>query len=400
MVLLNEIKIKTIIISAIIFLFITISFNIFSFFIDLSSENVNSLVSLNVMLNLISIIILFFCLDRTIKPFKVFIEHMDQLCAFDLREGPVCAWLINNPERNDEFGQLGRKLKSFREPIHELIAVLVKESIQQISSHQFDISEIISKNTVNVKRESLEVESLSKAATEVAVTALAVAKNAQQAKSSTSSALSVVNESMETLRRSENIANKMNTSVIESVDIVNKLKEHSENISSVIDVISSISDQTNLLALNAAIEAARAGEKGRGFAVVADEVRALAAKTQKATSDIKGSIAELQVLSQSANDFMTQNVGLVKDSMEIGRDLTAAFEDISIKVSETSDINNLVSIAAGEQSSVTKEISNKLEIIKAVSLDNIESSNKIGQVNDEITNLTKSLTNQTSAFRF
>ncbi len=400
MLLLNEIKIKTIIISAITFSFITISFNIFSFFIDLSSENINSLVSLNVILNLISIIVLFFCLDRTIKPFKTFSEHMDQLCTFDLREGPVCAWLINNPERNDEFGQLGRKLKAFREPIHDLISVLVKESIQQISTHQFDISEIISKNTVNVKRESLEVESLSKAATEVAVTALAVAKNAQQAKSSTSSALSVVNESMETLRRSESIANKMNTSVIESVDIVNKLKEHSENISSVIDVISSISDQTNLLALNAAIEAARAGEKGRGFAVVADEVRALAAKTQKATSDIKGSIAELQVLSQSANDFMTQNVGLVKDSMEIGRDLTAAFEDISIKVSETSDINNLVSIAAGEQSSVTKEISNKLEIIKAVSLENIDSSNKIGQVNDEITNLTNSLKNQTSSFRF
>lgn len=395
---LNKLNIKTIMITAIVFSILTMLFDVLAFLTPFFSDHTFLFVGINLFSNLVIMIILLFCLKRIILPLKIFAAHMDQLCSFDLRAGPVCAWLIENPDREDEFGQMARKLKAFREPIHALIHELATESIIKLSTHQSQISEIILKNSENVHREFSEVKSLSSAATELAKTALDVARNAQQAESATSSALSVVNSSMETLRRSETIANKMNQSVIESVDIVNKLKEHSENISSVIDVISSISDQTNLLALNAAIEAARAGEKGRGFAVVADEVRALAAKTQKATSDIKGNIAELQVLSQSANDFMSQNVGLVKDSMDIGIELTAAFKDISVKVSETSDINNMVSIAAGEQSSVTKEISNRLEIINEISLENIEASNKTGKVNEEITLLTSKLKKQTSEF--
>jgi methyl-accepting chemotaxis protein len=79
-------------------------------------------------------------------------------------------------------------------------------------------------------------------------------------------------------------ANETNT-------IVSGLAQAAQKIGDVVKLINNIAEQTNLLALNATIEAARAGEAGRGFAVVASEVKSLATQTSKATDEISGQIA-------------------------------------------------------------------------------------------------------------
>lgn len=75
---------------------------------------------------------------------------------------------------------------------------------------------------------------------------------------------------------------------------VDNLRGSSNQIGNVVNLIANVARQTNLLALNATIEAARAGAAGRGFAVVAAEVKALSLQTQRATEEIKKSIASLQ----------------------------------------------------------------------------------------------------------
>jgi methyl-accepting chemotaxis protein len=79
-----------------------------------------------------------------------------------------------------------------------------------------------------------------------------------------------------------------------------QLSSHAEAIASIVELIRNIAGQTNLLALNATIEAARAGDSGRGFAIVAQEVKSLASQTARATDEIAGKIAAIQVATRNA----------------------------------------------------------------------------------------------------
>lgn len=70
--------------------------------------------------------------------------------------------------------------------------------------------------------------------------------------------------------------------------------EHSKQIGEVVKLIEGISNQTNLLGLNAAIEAARSGEAGKGFGVVADEIRKLSLHTKEAVGTISQSLNKIR----------------------------------------------------------------------------------------------------------
>ena len=79
-----------------------------------------------------------------------------------------------------------------------------------------------------------------------------------------------------------------------------RLAASAARVTEIVGLIAGISNQTSLLALNATIEAARAGENGRGFAVVANEVKSLSQRTNAATRDIAGQIAEIEAATKAA----------------------------------------------------------------------------------------------------
>ncbi|TDL91947.1 methyl-accepting chemotaxis protein [Vibrio vulnificus] len=82
------------------------------------------------------------------------------------------------------------------------------------------------------------------------------------------------------------------------------------SITEFVKLVQGMADQTNLLSLNSAIEAARAGEHGNGFAVVSNEVRKLAEQTKK-------SIAEIDAIVQSSNEYMKDVVDSVLKVKEV-----------------------------------------------------------------------------------
>jgi methyl-accepting chemotaxis protein len=106
-------------------------------------------------------------------------------------------------------------------------------------------------------------------------------------------------------------------------------------VTEIVGLIAGISNQTSLLALNATIEAARAGENGRGFAVVANEVKSLSQRTNAATRDIAGQIAEIESATRAAE-------GTMKDVREI--------------IGRISEIAAAVAQSSGQQVEAIQEI--------------------------------------------
>ncbi|MUL13849.1 methyl-accepting chemotaxis protein [Aliivibrio fischeri] len=297
---------------------------------------------------------------------------------------------INIPRSNNELDTIVSSLCL----LEQRVSSVVKSSenlMGKLIQNQAQISEDIHISYDNAQKEIAEIEQVATAATELAATASDVAKNAVEGENSTNSTMEVIADSSVTLERSLHITQQVHGSTTESAAVVEQLREYSENISSVVDVINNISEQTNLLALNAAIEAARAGDQGRGFAVVADEVRALAAKTQQSTVDIQGIIVKLQLQSQQASDFMTQNSSLVDESKLISEQIAEAFKTIKERVTTISDINTMVATASEEQLSVTQDMSERLEDVNNIVQQNLSSVQQTTFANDDISKLVAQL---------
>ncbi len=142
-------------------------------------------------------------------------------------------------------------------------------------------------------------------------------------------------ETTEHIEQGENILNRTNADILESVKAMDNLTKTTEElkrkisgIDHVLNVILEITEQTNLLALNAAIEAARAGEVGRGFAVVADEVRKLAEKTSKSASEIREVTISVMDEMDNTSKVVSNAKAIVEDSAEGASGVLKTFHKI------------------------------------------------------------------------
>ncbi|EHU9444379.1 methyl-accepting chemotaxis protein [Vibrio vulnificus] len=324
--------------------------------------------------------------SKELKSLPIIVDYIKSLSNGDFNKSIS----VKDKKSNNELDYIVDSLDNLYLSLCQ-IASKSGELSHELSGFQEDISRVIQDSMKNAEEEFRDIEQVAAAANELSSTASEVAQSAFNAENSTKSSLSVVENSSLILSKYASITEVITGSFKETSQIVNELRNHSDKISTVVDVINNISEQTNLLALNAAIEAARAGEQGRGFAVVADEVRSLAAKTQQSTVDIQAIISNLQTQSKSADDHMLKNAQMMDESREIAEELKVAFEDISQKVKEISDMNTIVATASEEQSSVTVEISQRIDAINSTVNSNLKNLAKTGDINSNISDVTKEL---------
>ena len=297
---------------------------------------------------------------------------------------------INEVQRADEIGSMGRAVLVFRENGIErkkLEAIQaeadkkrrIRMETQEKYIREFDEAVVSVMAEVGVAVQQLHSASnvLRSSADVAATQSIAVSSGTEEASSNVqlvataATELSAsINEISSQVTETSNMAQSATERARHTNENIQGLNDAALKIGEVIGLISDIAGQTNLLALNATIEAARAGDAGKGFAVVASEVKNLANQTGKATEDITNQITGIQQATSLAVDAIDEIVRMISDISERAAAVAAAVEEQTVATGEISQ--NVEQAAAG-----TEEISAAMQGVSGAVADTNVAANDV-----------------------
>lgn len=297
----------------------------------------------------------------------------------------------------DEIAQMSQALNQLLDMFQTLVSQ-VNSASAVLDGTVERLSEQSERANEGAHSQLRESELVATAATEMGQTVGEIASNTENAAEHAQLTFDDANKGREEVNHSVEQIQSLATKLNHASGEVNELAEQSKTIGDVLGVIRGIAEQTNLLALNAAIEAARAGEMGRGFAVVADEVRSLATRTQESTEEISSIIGALQNKTHSITDLMAD---CQQSGQEGAEQVTTVGKVLSRIVDEMSGIlqlNTEIAAATDQQSQVSHEVSEKVQLIRDIAQSTSTASEQNVAAAREVSEQSHQLRHQVSEF--
>ncbi len=299
-----------------------------------------------------------------VRPLAEVTDHAGRVAAGDLSVNP-------EPVFHDEPAELQRKMNAMARSLTDL-----------------------------VRRVSQNSESISTAATEVAVgnqdlssRTEQAASNLQETAASMAQLSQTVNQNAEAARTASQLASSASSVARQGGDVVgqvvrtmNDITASSRKITEIIGVIDGIAFQTNILALNASVEAARAGEQGRGFAVVAGEVRNLAQRSAEAAKEIKTLIGSSSERVQTGSQLV-ERAGITMN-------------EIVASVQRVTDMIGEITASTTEQASGITQVNQAVGVLDQMTQQNAALVEQSAAAAESLQSQARDLAQAVGVFRF
>ena len=264
----------------------------------------------------------------------------------------------------DELSDVGKAFNSLIGSFEKAIKSVRQES-EAMSLTIGDVSRAMDESLKLSVNQQVSTDSISVSVEEMSATIDDVNRMAHSTSEAVTRAHDISIESEQRAETSTNIMRRLIEELGSTAELVHNLNNEAANINGILGVIQAVSEQTNLLALNAAIEAARAGEMGRGFAVVADEVRNLAARTRQSTEEIHLQIESLLEGADKAANNMAALQENGNHAIQSVLENSKAFSVLKEELDSITQMASQIAVAAEEQSSVSREMSQRVHGISS-----------------------------------
>ncbi|PKG40141.1 methyl-accepting chemotaxis protein [Psychromonas sp. Urea-02u-13] len=262
-----------------------------------------------------------------------------------------------------EFTAVSARSQLLQNYLKELTTALQEQSQQALNA-----SAALQKRTLQAKESSQQqrqqTEQVSVAISQLSNSFNQVTKNAADTCQQTDKAVKLVTRADKALAIEAEKTKLLSDNILSLSKLVKQLSADTHSINNVLDVINNLSKQTNLLALNAAIEAARAGDQGRGFAVVADEVRALAIRTSDSTSEIQAIINQLVNTAKQTNDYVLQQSEVAIDCAQHSLTVQQELKSVALIIDNIYTYNTSIASATEEQAMTITDVANNTKMIE------------------------------------
>jgi len=312
----------------------------------------------------------------------------------------IAAGDLSKPIVVDSQDELGGLAKASDEMRNALIVVMrtfadASESLVALSA---ELSTSTREQSAGMSEQAAAVAETQATVEEISSSASQVSKRAEEVVVSAGASVSASQRGSQALERAVDAMSSIREQVQSIASTILDLSQKTQQIGSIIATVNDISEQSNLLALNASIEAARAGEQGRAFAVVAGEVRNLAERSQRATSQVRTILGDIQQTTNTAVMVTEEGSKRVERGIELVSSAGEVIFQLSSTIEEAARIAEQIAASTGQQAAGVKQISASMGDITRFSDQSVKAIQQIDTSASQLASLSENFRQKVSRY--
>ncbi len=367
----------------------------------LSSLNVvaSRTLLISIILVLILSIIAYFFTGTITSSIKRITRLINKTAELDFSEDTSFTLLS---ARQDETGEMSRSIERMREVLKSMI-LQISETSGKLTSSSDQLDRIAYSVNDHATDNSATTEELSAGMQETSSTTEQIHSSIEQMELKSEDITTKVQLGAElstnlmqraaALKISTEQATQKTRTIYEEIRVMTAdALEHSksvEKIGMLSNTIKDIASQTSLLSLNASIEAARAGDAGSGFSVVAQEIGKLATQSSMTVSHINEVVDEVYLAVRNISESLEQLLGFLGNN--VLSDYSTFLTSSESYNSDASTMNEAMESIHNQIESMSQhmtEISQSISEINSMMAESAEGVNDVANSNSNIVTLT------------